>query len=273
MAHENGLSTQPNILAELGPGDSLGIGLAALISGANRYYSFDVVEHAGNKRNIEIFDELVELFKKREHIPDETEFPCMKPYLKAYGFPAHILTDERLNESLKQDRIGSIRNALLNLSGEDEENKQISYFSPWNASKVLQEESVDMAYSQVVLEHVDDLTATYEALYRWLKPGGFMSHVIDFKCHMTAKEWNGHWAYSDSVWRLIRGKRPYLLNRQPHSAHCNLLRKFGFEVICDIKTEDHSGIERKALSSRFKDISDDDLITCAAFIQAVKKVI
>ena len=123
MAHENGLSTQPNILAELGPGDSLGIGLAALISGANRYYSFDV-RHAGNKRNIEIFDELVELFKKREHIPDETEFPCMKPYLKAYGFPAHILTDERLNESLKQDRIRSIRNALLNLSGEDEENKR-----------------------------------------------------------------------------------------------------------------------------------------------------
>jgi hypothetical protein len=273
MAYENGLSTQPNILAELGPGDSLGIGLAALISGANKYYSFDVVGHASNKKNIEIFDELVELFQKREKIPDETEFPYVEPYLKTYEFPTHILTDERLNESLKQDRIESIRNALLNLGREDEDNKQISYFFPWNDSKVLQEESVDMAYSQAVLEHVDDLTATYEALYRWLKPGGFMSHVIDFKCHMTAKDWNGHWAYSDSIWRLIKGKRPYLLNRQPHSVHSNLLRKFGFEVICDIKTEDPSGIERKSLSARFKNISDDDLITCSAFIQAVKKVI
>jgi len=269
MAYKNGLSNQPNILAELGPGDSLGIGLAALISGANKYYAFDVVAHAGNKRNIEIFDELVELFKKREKIPDETEFPDVRPYLKIYEFPTHILTDERLNEALKQERIESIRNALLNLGSGDENNKQISYFVPWNDSKVLKEESIDMAYSQAALEHVNDLSATYEALYRWLKPGGFMSNEIDFRSHVTAKDWNGHWAYSDSVWRLIKGKRPYLLNRQPHSVHIDLLQKFGFEVICDMKTTDTSGIERKFLSSRFKHISDDDLITCTAFIQAI----
>lgn len=273
MAYENGLSTQPNILAELGPGDSLGIGLAALLSGANKYYSLDVIEYASNKRNIEIFDELVELFKKREKIPDETEFPHVKPCLKTYAFPSHILTDERLHEALKQSRIESIRNALSSLGSGDENNTPISYIVPWNDSKVLEEESIDMVYSQTVLEHVNDSAATYNALYRWLKPGGFMSHVIDFRCHMTAKAWNGHWAYSDSVWKLMKGKRPYLLNRQPYSVHINLMQKCGLEVICDMKTTDTSGIERTSLSPRFQNMSDDDLITSSVFIQAVKKIL
>lgn len=271
MAYKNGLSTQPDAIAELGPGDSLGIGLAALLSGANKYYAFDVVEHASNKGNIEIFDELVDLFKKREKIPDENEFPQVEPYLDHYEFPNHILTEERLIESLRPDRIESIRNALLNLDSMDENNIQISYFVPWYDPKVIKEESIDMIYSQAVLEHVDDLAYTYEVVYRWLKLGGFMSHEIDFRCHGTAKEWNGHWAYSDFVWRLVKGKRQYLLNRLPHSAHINLLQKFGFEVVCDMKTKDTSGIERKVLASRFKNMIDDDLTTSTAFIQAVKK--
>jgi len=271
MAYKNGLSTQPDVIAELGPGDSLGIGLAALISGVNKYYALDAVEYANNKRNIEVFDELVDLFKKREKNPDEAEFPRVKPYLESYEFPNHILTDERLNKSLKPDRIESIRNALLNLGNGDEDNMQISYFVPWYDSKVIKEESVDMIYSQAVLEHIDDLTYTYEALYRWLKPDGFMSHEIDFKSHGTAKEWNGHWAYSDFVWRLIKGKRTYLLNRQPHSTHIDLLRKFGFEIVCDIKTRDISEIQRKHLALKFKNMSEDDLTTSDAFIQTVKR--
>ena len=269
IAHKNGLPTKPDTIAELGPGDSLGIGLAALISGANKYYAFDVVKYANNKRNTEIFDELVNLFKKRERIPDEAEFPLVKPYLKSYEFPNHILTDKRLNQALKQDRIEYLRNALLNL-GRKNNGNIISYLVPWHDSYIIKKESVDMIYSQAVLEHINDLTHTYNALYHWLNHGGFMSHQIDFKCHGTAKKWNGHWAYSDFTWKLIKGKKSYILNRKPHSTHINLLRKFGFKVVCDIKINDATGIQRKYLSSRFKNISDDDLTTSGAFIQALK---
>ena len=137
--------------------------------------------------------------------------------------------------------------------------------------KVIKEKSIDMIYSQAVLEHVDNLSYSYETLCRWLKPDGFMSHAIDFRCHGTAKIWNGHWTYSDMVWKLVKGKRPYLLNRQPHSVHVDLMKKVGFEIICDMKTKDTSGIERKSLASRFKKMSDDDLVTNTTFIQAVKK--
>src|SRR5205823_13172626 len=73
MAYENGLSVQPKIVAEIGPGDSLGIGLSALISGTEKYYAFDIFKYANYERNVRIFDELVELFEKKEDIPNEIE--------------------------------------------------------------------------------------------------------------------------------------------------------------------------------------------------------
>ncbi|MEW6556090.1 MAG: methyltransferase domain-containing protein [Elusimicrobiota bacterium] len=271
MAYKNGLSTQPDTVAELGPGDSLGIGLAALLSGANNYYAFDVVKYANTERNIAIFDELVSLFQKREKIPDETEFPRVKPYLESYKFPAHILTDERLDKALKPERIESIRNAILHSGSRNRNNTQISYCVPWSDSKTVKEESVDMIYSQAVMEYVDDLAYTYQVLYRWLKPSGFMSHEIDFKSDGITKQWNGHLAYSDFVWRLIKGKKTMIPNRQPYSTHINYIQKVGFEIVCSINTTDISGITREQLAARFKNMSNDDLTTSSAFIQAVKK--
>jgi hypothetical protein len=63
IAHEVGLSTRPNSIAELGPGNSLGTGLAGLITGAQRYYAFDVVKHSKLEKNLKILDELGELFR------------------------------------------------------------------------------------------------------------------------------------------------------------------------------------------------------------------
>src|SRR5215831_2336575 len=78
MAFNNGLNFNPSVVAELGPGDSLGIGIAALISGAAKYFAFDVVEHANLERNLRIFDDLVTLFESRADIPGRDEFPEVK---------------------------------------------------------------------------------------------------------------------------------------------------------------------------------------------------
>lgn len=265
MARGHGLNTAPQVVAELGPGDSLGIGLAALLSGAERYFAFDVVAHAQLENNLNIFEALIELFKQRSDIPGDEEFPRVKPYLDDYAFPADILTAERLDNALQEKRLARIRASLRDPGRED---SLIVYKAPWSDAAIIQAGCVDMLYSQAVLEHVDDLPGAYAAMQRWLRPDGFMSHQIDYKCHATADAWNGHWTYSDTLWRLMRGKRPYLLNRAPHSEHIRLLQAQDFNIVAEKTVKSPSALSRAQLAERFKDLSDDDLTTSGAFILA-----
>ena len=260
----------PKVIAELGPGDSIGIGLAGLISGAEKYYALDVVEFSNLKKNIEIFDELAALFKKRIDIPGEKEFPKVKPLLKSYKFPNHILGEEHLKNCLEPNRINCIRDSIINYH-KDLHGNIIKYYVPWHDSRIIEKESVDFAYSQAVMEHVDLVKDTYSALYRWLKPYGIMSHTIDYESHGTAKDWNGHWAYPDVVWKLIRGKKPFLLNRLPHSKHIIEQKEQSFDIILEINTKNYSGINRQQLAPRFKTISDSDFTTSGAYILSAKK--
>jgi hypothetical protein len=266
MAKKNGLNPYPKIIAELGPGDSLGVGLAALISGCDKYFAFDVVEHLKTEKNIQIFDELVSLFRNRVAIPGDNEFPRLKPYLEEYSFPGDILDESRLHDVLDESRIKKIRDAIIR----PKINSLIQYKVPWYDYSILEKECLDMVYSQAVLEHVDDLRNTYKSMQLWLKPTGFISHQIDFKCHGTAAEWNGHWCYSDFIWKLIRGKRPYFLNREPHSTHLAILKEQGFKILCDKRINAESIFTLDDLSPRFRSISEDDLTTSGAFIQAIK---
>lgn len=267
MADRNDLSTNPKVIAELGPGDSIGIGLAALISGAEKYYAFDIVHYATVQKNIEIYDELVSLFRNKENIPGEDEFPKIKPHLSSHKFPSNILTADRLNDALNNHRLEFIRQSVadVNISS-----SMIQYKVPWYNSNIVEKESVDMIFSQAVLEHVDELNLTYERMYSWLKPNGFMSHSIDFKSHGSANKWNGHWTYSDFTWKLIKGKRPYLINRLPHSQHIKLMNQTGFKVVCDIRSQLPSKINSNRLAPRFKNMQQDDLTTSSAFIQSSK---
>lgn len=69
-AHESGFDVPVNSVAELGPGDSLGIGLCAVLTGSNNYWAFDVKQHAHNERNLLILQELVDMLSHSEPIPD-----------------------------------------------------------------------------------------------------------------------------------------------------------------------------------------------------------
>lgn len=267
MANTNSLNTHPRIVAELGPGDSLGVGLAALISGADQYFAFDVERYSNLDRNLDIFDELVSLFRAREDIPGEGEFPEVKPFLENYEFPTHIFPNGVLDKVLEGARIEKIRNSILKWN---EEGSMIQYIVDRRDSRVPGRESIDMIYSQAVLEHVENLEGTYKSMYLYLKSDGFMSHQIDFRSHGTADEWNGHWTYSDLAWRLIRGRRPYLINRVPCSMHLGMLETSGFRVVTARRVRSKSGIRGRDLARKFRDISAEDLGTSGVLIQAVK---
>ncbi len=271
MAYTNGLSTTPATVAELGPGDSVGLGLAALLTGSERYWALDVVRYIDTKRNLEIFDGLIELVRNRAPIPNEKEFAEVRPSLRSYDFPREILTDQRLATALSPTRLDHLRRSTLALGAYPErEDASLSYMSSWDDRAHIREKSVDAIFSQAVLEHVDDLAATYKAMHAWLKPGGYMSHQIDFRSHNLTQAWNGHWGVSDFQWSLMRGRRAYLLNREPCSRHLQLLSELGFTVVSEHRIIDQTGIQRNALAARFRHLSDQDLETSSLFVQALK---
>ena len=265
---ENGMRAMPHTLAELGPGYSLGVGLAAMLSGVSRYFALDVVRHSHTDLNLEVFDQLVELFKKRAG-RSAKGWPDCSPYLDEASFPSHIFTEDRLGASLAPERIARIRSALMN-PGSDEGGMTLRYIVPWSDPRILEKESVDLILSHVVLIHVTDLPGTYRALNAWLKPGGLMSHQINFGSHGLTRTWNGHRAYPELLWKVASGRRPFFINRTAHSDHIGLLRKEGFDILCDLKLVEKDGIERRQLSRRWKNISDEDFTCRSAFIQARK---
>lgn len=270
-ADESGFNTNLDKVAELGPGDSLGIGLCAVLCGANEYYALDTKAHASLERNKQIFEELVIMFKNRETIPGATEFPAISPDLKEDSFPRHILTDDRLRIALHPDRIAAIRKALTD--AQNVSDIHITYIAPWQDNALHKVAgTLDMVFSQAVMEHVEQVEATYAALYHWLKPGGFMSHAIDYKSHGYTKDWYGHWTTSELTWKLIKGNRPYLINRLPHSSHTLAMQKVGFKILNELRKK-NTPLTRQKVANKFQTLSDDDLSTSGAFIQAIKPTI
>jgi hypothetical protein len=97
-----------------------------------------------------------------------------------------------------------------------------------------------------------------------------MSHQIDFECHGTSREWNGHWVYPDPIWRLLRGRRPYLLNRLPCGCHLEALAGAGFEILAIDRVRRPSRLHGDQLAKRFRGMTEDDLTTASAFVVARK---
>lgn len=267
MAHDRGLPTNPQVLVEFGPGSSIGTGLAALIAGGEEYFALDIVKSANTAGNLAVFDQLVELFRARADIPGAKEFPEVKPRLPTDRFPAHVLTAARLAQALDAPRLARLRKSVATAGSSG---SCVRYLVPWYRA-TLDGRLADMVLSQAVLEHVDDLAHAYQKMYDCLKPGGVMSHVIDFRCHHTARSWNGHWTYSDITWTLIRGRRRYFLNRAPCSTHASLLRQTGFDVAFERPEPQLSTIGEKDLASSFRGrLTPADLVTSGLFLQAVK---
>lgn len=260
-----GMTGPIQAVAELGPGDSLGTGVAALLSGVDRYYALDIVAYS--KSSSELVEPIAELFRRGADIPGDDEFPELKPKLDSYKFPRDILPNDTLKSSLLPQRIQSVRRAFERL-GTQHGKVVARYYAPWYDSSVMERGMLDAVFSQAVMEHVNDIEATYRALSSWLRETGYMSHQIDFRSHGLASEWYGHWSYSDWVFRLARGRRPYLLNREPKSAHLKAIRDAGFEILDHLRVEENHGIDRKQLARRFRRMTDRDLTTSGLFVVA-----
>ena len=181
-------------MAEFGTGASLGTLVSAIKDGVKNAVGLDLIPYANNyKLNKRIIDELI----------PKNKFP-------------------KLNMNLSIE-LGNLSNTFSN--------NRIKYIAPLDDTKLSQYESIDLIFSHSVLEHVDNLKKSYKIMFKLLKKGGLMSHKIDHSSHQITNSWNGHYVLNKFVWKLIRGNKPYLLNRVTPSEHKKLILSVGFKII------------------------------------------
>ena len=126
----------------------------------------------------------------------------------------------------------------------------------------------DLVLSRAVLEHVNDLSASFGDMYAALKPGGLAIHLVDLKSHglhrvnpLDFLQW------PDWLWSLM-----YSAKGVPNRLRVNTYREAGSQSGFDIVVLEPTlralmkDIEavRPKLATRFKDLSDEDL-ACLGF--------
>lgn len=192
FAHER----MPSVVAEFGPGATLGSCIAALCDGVGRAIALDACPYASNDSlNLRMLNELIP-DSRRAH-----EYAALQDAVTAVGTRRH--------DSL------------------------LEYVAPCADLHVMPENSVDFIFSHSVMEHVVKPAEAYEAFFRWLRPGGIISHKIDHSSHAITKSWNGHYAIPDRLWSIIVGGRPYLLNRMTPKQHRDAITDTGFDVLLE----------------------------------------
>ena len=256
-----GAAKPPAVLCEVGPGSSLGVGFLALLLGSERYMAFDneaQSDHAENKR---IMVELIHLLQA------DTPAPVRDFWSSMFPMPVNENID-RIICRLKNDVAARATRVSTALDRNDQD--VITYTAPWKEADPGHDAQVDWLISHSVLEHVDDLAPLYARMARMVKRGGIMTHLVDFWSHGLSPVWNGHWAITERGWKMMAGRRRYLLNRVPWSVHAKLLAENNFELLGKNVERRSDGFVPSRMAAGFQAMNDEDARSRMVFFSARK---
>lgn len=218
---ENNIKPNLNKIGEIGNGGSLGVAFCAILTGSQRYYDLEFYDNINADEQLRLLDQIAQLFQNKTPI---RKYDSINIKIKDYNFPANIVLPDReqilLTETLKKD----IENGFAS-------SKLISIIDSWETAPGL---ALDFVFSRAVMEHVKNPSEVYASIYRHLKKDSYMLHDIELHSHGISKQLDGHLQIKPFWWRLIGGKRPFLLNRWTFIDHLNEVEKQGFlPVITD----------------------------------------
>jgi SAM-dependent methyltransferase len=127
--------------------------------------------------------------------------------------------------------------------------------------KQLEDETVDLIFSQAVLEHVRkrELLETMRDCRRILKPGGVSSHRIDLQDHLGGALNNLR--FSEPVWESeFFARSGFYTNRIQFSQMLDLFKHAGFEVkVTAVRRWESLPTPRGNLAKEFMSIPDTEL--------------
>jgi SAM-dependent methyltransferase len=167
---------------------------------------------------------------------------------------------ERLPQALR-DRAGAcFRQADHPESGFDP--RCIDYLvQPSGLSGLVNE--IDLVISRAVLEHVNDLPATFRDMYAALKPGGIAIHQVDLKSHGLHRDNPLDFlSWPAWLWSLMYSAKG-VPNRLRADAYRDAVAQSGLEVLAIKPTllaaPDDVRAIRPDLATPFKSLSEEDL--------------
>lgn len=263
LLHQAGMPF-PDSVAEIGPGDSLGLGVTALLSGVRNYHAYDAERFARPAHDAGWVDDIAAMLRHREPRPVKG-WPDFDACLDAGLFPSGVLTPALLEDALTDTRIEEIRQSLAAVSPGSA--GRIRYCAPWDPSSVPRRE-YDLIVSHSVLEYLKDPRDQFRAFATMLKPGGWMSHQIDLSSLGITRRWNGHLAYSDRLWKIASERLSHRPNRLLPQDYLDALRDTGFELVWSDRACRHDGLRRDHLATRFGQAADDEVNCAALFLIA-----
>lgn len=128
--------------------------------------------------------------------------------------------------------------------------------------KQIDANSVDIIFSQAVLEHVrlSEFQDTLYEFFRILKPNGICSHQVDLRDHLGGALNNLR--FSNKVWESnFFAKSGFYTNRIRYSQMLKLSKQAGFQVKTNIISRWNSlPTPRYKIEKDFRSLTDDDLL-------------
>ncbi len=245
---------------EIGPGESLSVGILCLANGAKSVTAIDRFPSLLNrKQQSEIYKALIQNEKNIET-----------------GQFLNLIDNDFKISADKMDYIPFVPLEELD--------------------KTLAPGQFDIILSRAVLEHIYDLDLAFSSMNNLLAPGGVMIHEVDFRDHAIFTSYNLHpltfLTFSKKIWKVAthwlgapnRKLENYfrqLLNHYGFSYKIFKIlavgseKKFHAESLELGKTHDDSQLKlvesiKPKLAAEYKSLSNEDLLTSGIFFTATK---
>lgn len=215
------MNQRPRTILELGPGDSLASSLIGYALGVRQSYMIDSGAYATL---------------------------AAEPYVR---LRSRLM---QLYPQVRQPDFSSVDEMLAAVGGH-------YLTSGTDSMRGLPDASVDLVFSQAVLEHVplDELEEQFRQTRRILHPDGVVSHQVDLRDHLG----NGlnNLRFSHSFWESPRVHRGgFYTNRVRLPTYLEMFRRCRLGVRhLELSRWPRLPIERNQLDRSFRDLSDEDL--------------
>jgi predicted SAM-dependent methyltransferase len=221
------------VVMELGPGESLFSALLARAYGFKRTLLIDVGAFA---------------------LPGLDEYQNFSQWLANQGLPGPSISN-----CVSIDSMLAVLDSQYHTDGLD-------------ALRNLPDDSVDLIFSQAVLEHVrkNEFVDTVRECWRLLRPGGVCTHVVDYKDHL--EESLNNLRFSDQLWEAEWiASSGFYTNRIRLVEMIRIFEEQGFVVNVLDKTEWRAiPIPKERLNSRFMAFTDAELKISGATLRLRK---